>query len=915
MTFDRVGLLCSFVSYPYDVDGRNLYNKVFSRFFSYHKEQWESYEQGELGKDHEYIYMSAGYRMFGSQGLLVLSLIDDYSFCTRHFHKNQIKALLNKNNVVVDESFWDFNNNVISGITDKDDCDLLSKSRNTFLKKKSRFPFVGVIRLKFNPYFLLGRNRGVNAVRDVKECVSNIAEGLCKNTSQNIISIDCFDSDELTVIAFSDNLIYLYNLLGEIRSISDKMLVQNSKNRSSLCKNEGCEKHVFSSAILNFGYDVNSELDVSALDGFRARCKIETKVGHRDSFFLFLKNLKDYLLEGESLSIDDLTMNITGGCGIIFSIPVIEIQRLESLCETHETFHRDVRKVKLSLVDVSGEERFFRELSVGKQLNSVEKQTNIRDKHEYRISDNIVYNTRQLLKKLGVSKMVRDRIMSLFELYNKSCLDALQRFYLEELKPSLENIETDLRDLISDKKEDLSSIEQALNSEVTSLENAFSDRLYFQKGIYVPLEYSGGIHQHLTALDYAYKTICQAFSPIEKNASFVTITGADRASSCRMLFRLNINDIVFPELFVTTVWKEVGNFHFKTLQKVPVESSNWDYNGDIVKQELKKQVIMVDTWHALLHDPESFDIIRRAIDAAAELSSSDGVVLIAKSMMTMETMENFFKDYIVFHFVFSRDIEKMWHFYLKVMLQTTSCYYRLNHLDKFYLAQMLLRLFMVARTSGEESAMDFIKTQKDKAFDAQIGGEWQECFSKLLVVSGIVFKVLEKYNFRAMSDRFVYVIENNIFELDHSNCRDSESSGFYGHLDEVLEKRAQVICQMEESFNESKLIDFTSFDVGRFEYLVCLLASYINVSFAIDVQSKQDVKMKLLPRNNEGDVHEVMCDRLISKADINMSNILVDSTGGFFVPSFETRGKYFVLRSAFYKSLWDYRFRSIKINE
>ena len=516
MTFDRVGLLCSFVSYPYDVDGRNLYDKVFSRFFSYHRDQWEASEQGEFGEYHESIYMSAGYRMFGSQGLLVLSLIDDYSFCTRHFHKNQIKALFKKNKEAVDESLWDFNNNVVSGITDKDDCDLLSKSKNTFLKEKERFPFVGVIRLKFNPYFLLGRNGGVNAVRDVKECVSEIAEGLCKNTSQNIISVDCFDSDELTVIAFSDNLIYLYNLLGEIRSISDKTLVQKSKNRSSLCENEGCEKHVFSSAILNFGYDVNSDLDVSALDGFRARCKIETKVGHRDSFSVFLKTLKTCRIEGESLSIDDLTMNITGGCGIIFSIPVIEIQRLESLCETHETFHRDVRKVKISLVDVSGEERLFRELSVGKHIDPVDEQSNSKDEREYRISDSTVNNTRQLLKKLGVSKMVRDRIMSLFELYNKSCLDALQRFYLKELKPSLENIETDLRDLMSDKKENLSSIEQALNSEVTSLENAFSDRLCFQKGMYVPLEYSGGIHQHLTALDYAYKTICQAFSPVEK---------------------------------------------------------------------------------------------------------------------------------------------------------------------------------------------------------------------------------------------------------------------------------------------------------------------------------------------------------------------------------------------------------------
>lgn len=910
MAFEKVGLLCGFISYPYSVDGRSLYEKVFSKFFNFHKEQWESCDPNrmEYNKD---LYEPAGYRLFGSQGLMVLSLIDDYSFCTRHFNKNQIKTVLNKNGVSVEDSYWDYKSMVVTGITDREDCDLVLKSKNTFLKENNRLPYVGIIRLKFNPDILLGENRGVNSVRDVKECIIDLADELQVDSSQNVITIDCFDNDELTVIAFSDGLMYLYNLLGEIRGITNTMVAKRSKNRSLAYHNGECEKHVFSSALLYFGYDVRAKLDESSLESYRARCKIETKAGHRDSFYAFLEGIKKSRLDGGALAIDDLTKNITGGCGVIFSISVADIQRLEKLCESDPVFLRDVRKVKVSLIDASGTERVIRVFDV----DNHEKHDNLsRNGGGYRISDQIVFSVRQQLKKLGVSKMVRDRIMALYELYNKSCLDALQRFYLEELKPSLENIELSLRDLTFDSKEDLSSIETALNAEVTSLENAFCDRLYFQKGIKTPLEYSGGIHQHLTALDFAYKRICRIFSPEEKNTSYVTITGADRASSCRMLFRLNINDIVFPELFVTTVWKEVANFHLKTLQKVSGEGlvgRDLDVN---IRREFKEQIDRANTWHSLLHNADSFVNLKRSIDEIEEIPPFDGIAQMVKSKVNVVLLENFFKDYIVFHFAFMRDIRVMWHYYLKIMLQTTTCYYRLNHLNKYYLLQMLLRLFMVAKTSGDEEAVDFVNEQKNNPFDDQIRGEWQECFSKLYAISDAFFNVLERNGFKEMSDQYVNIMEQNVHELDAMS-----HDGGRVPLKEVLKNRAAVIQEMEKYYYDGRLIEITSFEkspycVGRYEFLICLLASYIDVLYGLDTQPNQKARIKVLPRNNEGDIHEIMFVKQHGESpvgpDIGMLNILADPTGGFFVPLSENRGKYFMLRSVFYKSLWDYRFRS-----
>ena len=70
--------------------------------------------------------------------------------------------------------------------------------------------------------------------------------------------------------------------------------------------------------------------------------------------------------------------------------------------------------------------------------------------------------------------------------------------------------------------------------------------------------------------------------------------------------------------------------------------------------------------------------------------------------------------------------------------------------------------------------------------------------------------------------------------------------------------------------------------------------------------------IKSIPRDEDGEIinewkKETPIFQIISD---NMISIPCDTTGGFFLPKFETRERYFALRTVFYRSLWNYRMKT-----
>ncbi|MCD7914193.1 MAG: hypothetical protein LUG96_02260 [Tannerellaceae bacterium] len=164
------------------------------------------------------MYTPTAYRLFGNYGLAILSLIDDFAFPDRIFHSNhgygeEDYGEETRREEGVSFDFWKYQYNCksITGIMETDQEDpggLKNKAEQTFLRKDKKYPFIGIIKLKIDYHLLAGR--GMVLTTEVKKRISRIGEHFCGDEDQgtfDFIILDCFDNDELTVLAFFNNLL------------------------------------------------------------------------------------------------------------------------------------------------------------------------------------------------------------------------------------------------------------------------------------------------------------------------------------------------------------------------------------------------------------------------------------------------------------------------------------------------------------------------------------------------------------------------------------------------------------------------------------------------------------------------------------------------------------------------------------
>ena len=890
--FEGKGIFLGLISYPFYLDGKELYKKIFKPFFDVHKKALLKYDPDADEDSYGNLYKPAGYRMFGSKGLAVLSLVDDYSFCNRFFNKNHIQSVLNddidfkSNNNLTEkkkDKFWEkhlkFKSEVVLGVVENHtkvvnnitESDPLIDERANYFLNNSPKKFIGIARLKINYGILMGK--GLEAVWKIKDKIHNNKELL------EYIVMDCYDNDEMTVLAFSDDLMSLFNFLGNIRSITNHNIDIGPNDK---------EKHVFGLSYLCFGYSINDDKNyISFSKQHYLNCTVETKPGHRDKFYEKLEKIYN-----KSLEIESLSTNISGGSTVFFSFPIHKILKFEKWCRNKNSFiYRDVRNIKVSLKDLMDDDK----------RNMAEIEENHETTITYgkkAIERKYFADVKETMKRVGVSKIVRERLLALMEFYNLSYQNILQQAYLEELKPVFLKIRTIIEEMGNNPQEDLNSIENALNEIITDLENACYDRLHTQKNGFPPLEYSGGIQQYLTSFDFAYKQIYRGYFSTDE-ASYVTISGAERASSKRIIFNMNINDIVFPEMFIVLVWKEIANYALPILMKYDTIETN-DF-------EDKRKVELFNTWNAIISKKQPFSVIQERFEHSDKMMHGDDTWETIKTLFyTEKLIEYYIKDWIVFHFAFNQeDYSLLWHYYLKIFLQTTNVYSKLNHVRKKHLIMMLLRLFMIAKLSG-------VKENSTEPFDSIIGSQWKECYKKTLDATDEIYAALEMFDFKKMVE-----ISMSSFDPFEKNT-------------EELKKTKKIVNEFYEKIGNRELIQNTpNQELSNYDFLRCLFEAYLKAIYTLDnncldentnTTKKEKTKeektkklIKCMPRNSTGEIHDVM-----KKEDSNplkdkhiydvMIKIPVDPTGGFFIPSYKTRDAYFALRTVFYRSLWNYRF-------
>lgn len=920
--FETSGLFLGFLSYPYYVDGKQVSKDVVVPFFKEHRDRIVKYDDKELD---ESLYKPAVYRMFGTQGLSVLSLIDDYSFCSRHFNKNHIRTLLEGRKV--EDNLYKFKSIVVTGITEtkEGEMGIKEKAEATFLKKEERYPYMGVIKLKINHCLLLGK--GESAIRAIKKRIKEIFDSIPKielfpDTPQtDYIVVDCYDNDEMTIVAFSNSIKALIYFLGNVRNIkstedSDLTYFENNEIR---------EKHVFAYTYINFGYDVEKDekdSTYSFLTSFgeesdvKLNCLIETRPGHRDSYIQHLRNKHTSIKVEEKIA--------SGGSVLKTTLSLTEIHDLEELCQEQTTI-RDVRKMRVSFQDPIKEDdpNSFNKHAGNYQADSLDNEE--------------IDAIKQKMKSLGVSKIVRDRLLSLFEFYDSSRQDLIQTLYFDELSGISSIFYSIIDDLSKNQDIDIKVIEQILDGEITNMENACYDRVHNRKYAENLLEYSGGIQQHLTAFGYAYNIISNIITGnLNKKETYTIITGADRVSSERTHLNLNINHILFPELFVTTAWKEAANKNIKNLGRYAYEDvfAELEKNGAGFKEQRESKkardrcLDIFNIWHDFVKNKNNMNHIKNIVlQETSMLLKNDETYNVFKKNMNEVLLSYFIKDYVVFHFAFQRDFEKMWYFSFKVLLQTTNVYQRLGEIKRVHVIYMLLRLFMVGFRSdcvNGDKCSEFINAQMYQPFDSILHDYWLECYSKTLTIADRLFKILENYGFKEISEFQISICELHAEKLSMNASKVSvfrqclkgieiiEPKLFVKINKRCIEHRKDMINDFEQSFERNMLIDNEKYNSS--DYIICLLSSFVSKVYKIDAKgcNSKYYPIKSVKRNDEGEIMDKWGSKSKQYKEIcnNMISIPCDTTGGFFLPQAAVRQRYFALRTVFYKSLWNFRMKN-----
>jgi len=921
VNYNDFGLAIGLISYSFKTNGKDLFEKVFKKdLFQNHRTRLQEFTKQHMDDG---LYEPKGYRLFGNHGLAVLSLIDDYAFCNRVFNDNHTDTATAKD-------IW--SSKIITGISDSENY-IFHKAKDTFLRQGDhstpRYPFIGIMKLKIDHRLL--RGRGINFTILVKTAITRSVLNHDEAVIFDHIIIDCFDDDELSVIAFSNNLSYIQEILNKIRELKNNQmfnlfLTEEKSSLLSLLEEKELDKHVFSSCHISLGYDVNYEWDQIGSTIFIENCSsdlclnfiCETKPGHSEKFHDYIKN---YFKDKQY----DVNLNITGGSVRHLTFPANEISDIEKLCLL-DAFSDHVRRVKISL-RLSNTQKYKPEINEhheqaqNNESESTEYHVQKRNEDILTFDQDFFERMKEMLNQCGVSKIVRERLLSIYRLYNECTGNLLHSAYFEELVSALKYTKIMLEQFSRDEKMSIQDIEEILTKTIDAFEVAFYNRFH-EKGLSNNnLEYNGSIQQYLTSFDFLYKQIIRILLPHEDikepklyERVFAIICGHEKVVSDRMNLQLNINQITYPEFFATTVWKEALNNH---------KQLSYDYSilKDVSSQ---KRIMLLSNWSKFISNDASFDKIKFFLEKDNFDYYHDEIYSIIHKSVNKEFLNYLIIDQIAYHFGFHRNFELFWHFYWKVFLQTSNIYIRKGVIGKNYFIDMLLRVMIIGvgkyhQISPGHTIEDLLDEYRKKPYDSVMADLWLSCYNKVYECAKTIHKRLDIYGFSAVCESHIRVIEHSLAvyspdlkeEIKQAMKNDSDHDFEFNKC--VLTNRQKFIDVLRDPFKKCKfnLPTVEECKVVDCNFIICLLNAFLLEIKEIDLCEKDNAIIYSVPRDRYGKEYSFIADPEISRMMINMP---ADPFGGLLIPNFKIRKKYFSIRSVFYRSIWNYQMISYPSN-
>lgn len=933
MKFEDEGLFLGLVSYPFYIDGGNIFNNIFKGFFQ-NQHRKEYLEKLAPCLDPA-LYNPVAYRMFGNHGLAILALIDDYAFCSRIFNSGHIKIddRAKRDNMYKCIALTGFSEPFLDSMRY-----LRERADQTFLlpKEEKRYPFIGIIRIKLEYSHLQGRGSLLTTyikkrIEELKERVIDTLKAErpdVKEIHLQSIVVDAHDNDEMFAVAFSNSIHTLDIYLKEIRriSVSDLGLLEQGDITPT--------RHVCASCHMSYGYHIdfsfkhpddggfmkwdqeNDWIPGGHESAFLVNCLIETKPGHRQDFCNYL-NTRAASFSKEFFS---FSKTVTGGSIVHVRIPLEGVETLHDLAaDSSSEFKTHIRRIKLTLSD---NHQHFKELPAEGYPPAEEmerRNTNCEGETIVNLLDNeFIQRAKNALTVLGISKIVRERFLSLLDLFNDCGRNKLHLSYFKQLKPAVENVNKILNDFL-ESDEPLLKIENVLNDEISALETAFYNRMHNKMTPNTVLEYGGGIQQFLQAFGFAYREVVSVLCPEEAPNNYTMVTGVSKESSQRTHTELNINHIIYPQLFCVTTWKEASNFTLRLLDGDRVLNKQ-DNDPTIVETKREFEI-----FRQFIKNQDAFEEVLNLMISQTDLMRSDPVYRLLKTILSRETIKYSVHDYLLYHFAFRRDFELMWRYYFKIFLQTPSVYQRRGVVSKKAFLFELLRLMLVAYRENNplrRQRIDaFLENQRTLPFDYLLSSVWFESFEKIKSVAKNICNNLQSYGYTAMSDYVIIQTEYQIlkpgnkleniprFLIDGFDFKNRKPSDVNDILNLLLVNRDRFVKSLATHIEDGSFDDsvFNSF-LKSPECTISLMNAFLVVIDNLDRKGKSRIETSTVPRDyKNGEIDYDVIQEILPLS----SNILADPIGGFIIPDHAIRKEYFSFRTLLYRTLWNLSYRSL----
>jgi hypothetical protein len=900
-TMDDYGLLVGLVSIP----PRKEPTKFFEREFKINLCGNYLERRGNSEEMSNQLYQYRGYRIFDDHDLAVLTLIDDFAYPTRSFHP------AHGNRKKPDDKYHNYEYQVMTCLNTLSND--ISYSLEEFCKVEiGKYSFICITRAKVNNSFLLGN--GIDFVEEIKSTLYERSSdyGLSEKTGKTLI-LDNLGYEELIVLNFSNQLSPIAEYVYTLRCMQFQELIHKEKRDQLLdrkihfmVKKKGNmeeiedraaynweEAHIFSSVHALPGYQLDLPKDSPLLSpSLNEDLKVgidftwEIKPGHTKNFRKqFLSEIQPYITDQEAIDTDGLQLNN--------GLFVYTLHMTDSNCLNPNIDGNNLASFLHKLRGFDVQRNHTRKLHMKMVIHGKnEDKTNLLDKNckeidqkqhpEINIGDVLRIKSEKLnklrfdMQQTNVSKLLRERIMKMFNNYNSSIADTL--FFVnfidlfEFMKKLLHEVEQYAK---GNDPRSLQEFQKWLNDNIGNFEQAYYNRFHqssrMREMTDFNIEWNGGIQQILSPLDTVYKELlCLRDRPqLDK---FVQIIGEERVDVTDYTFRISVLQITYPELFIAMIWKEFFNFSWRGYLE-----------NDIGNRFAK----------------ENFsEYLKHYVQRDNGFQDNNAIHQQLADMIDKEFVNALIADTLSFGYGYNYDFELYSYWYWKVIFQGSSYRDKEQNLDSKYFVKFLTRILFIALVFEEK--LGSVEDLRMNPPDPQIADLWITNFEDVLSFVRLLKKILvdELYFYKIFNLRIKLLQCDNLSDNIGFDCIKSMTEE---QLDNLLKDRqdsfSRLTAQYIQNF-ENNQISFPGSHPKMF--LVTFFYAFLQYMKDLDIYSLSGIRTQMLLRDKEGKPRKTL--EMIA----NYSNILADPQGGLYCIKPTIMQKCFTSRSTFYRSIFDF---------